>query len=190
MLLRMTRRLLPCLSLLALLGAIPCLAGNGSVIQLPPPRVKNKSGLKLEIDSRAVNSNGYRPIKLKLTSSTLTPATYDRQVRVTMGFYGWGTVAQVLEIPEGATGAEKTISVPDSRCISYQLEVTEGGERLAELCQSLSMAGVFGGYGGDERFPALLFVNDHVPGRPERDNLIAASQAQVPDNSPTFALPD
>ena len=71
----------------------------------------------MEIDSRGSESTGYRPVRVKITNFPPTPATYDRQIRVTFGgmwnngVYGRLSVSQVVEIPEGSVSGEALVSV-------------------------------------------------------------------------------
>lgn len=184
------------MGLLLLLAAAPCLAGSGALIRLPQTGVKMKSGLKLEIDTRGSDANGYRPIRVKVTNSPPVASTFDRQVRVTMEMQGWGaygrlSVSKVLEIPEGGTSAEEVISVPnDGRANYMNLEVREGGQRLDDLSMDYLVMSTFGGRGGDETFPSMLFIDAKVPSRSDRDTMVGQNAAQVPDNVPTYELPD
>ena len=184
----------------AMLAAVPTLARNGGVVQLPAAGVKMKNGLNLEVDSRGSESTGYQPIRVKFSNSPLVPSKYDRQVRITLGgiygngVYGRLTVSQVVEIPEGATSGEAVMAVPRDVHGKYyvRLEVREGGQRLEDLCSEFLMLNNRGGGwgGGDEAFPSLLFVSSSVPNRDDRDKMVGAANAQVQEKNPTYDLPD
>ncbi|MCE9528272.1 MAG: hypothetical protein K8R36_19695 [Planctomycetales bacterium] len=182
----------------ALFLADPCLAQIQQKIHLPGPGVKNRCGMMMDLDCRGSESNGYRPIRVKLSNLPATANTFDRQVRVTLkmmygqSVYGQLAVSQVVEIPEGSTTGEAVISMPsDGQGYYMSLEVREGGQRLEELCSSYLPFNARGGWGsGDEAFPSLLFVNSAIPDREKRDKLFADNLGQIPETAPTYDIPD
>jgi hypothetical protein len=178
--------------------AAPCQAQNLRTVHLPGMGIKNRCGLTLDLDCRGAESNGYRPVRVKLTNFPPIANTYDRQVRITLkmmhgrSVYGQTSVSQVVEIPEGATSGEAVISVPsDGQGYYMGLEVREGGQRLEELCSTYLPLNARGGWGnGDEAFPSLLLISSAVPDRSTRDSLIAQNFGQIPETAPTYELPD
>jgi len=70
--------LLSCMQPLLLSSA---LAGTGGVINLPMGTAP-KNGLRLDIDTYWVNSNGYRPLRITATNLLAGPTSPDRTIRV------------------------------------------------------------------------------------------------------------
>jgi len=182
----------------ALFLADVCLAQNQQKIHLPGPGVKNRCGLTMDLDARGAESNGYRPIRVKLSNLPATANTFDRQVRVTLkmmygqSVYGQLAVSQVVEIPEGSTTGEAIISMPsDGQGYYMSMEVREGGQRLEELSSTYLPFNNRGGWGvGDEAFPSVLFVSSTIPDRNKRDQLFAENLGQIPETAPTNLIPD
>ena len=54
------------LSCALLLIPAVALAGSGTELSLPAMGVKNKSGLRMSIDGRGIDGNGYRPIRIEV----------------------------------------------------------------------------------------------------------------------------
>lgn len=169
-------------------------AGNGDVVLLPYRKIK--SGLTMEVDLTGVDGNGYRAIKFKLTNSPPVASTADRQVRVILRPSGWGplgsvTVSDVIEIPEGATSAEKTISIPQSsEWYNMDLEVREGGSKLPDLSEPTLGTQTFRGGNDLEPYPSILLIDADVPTRSQRRMMSANLQSGVADPMPEFTLPD
>ncbi|MFN0021799.1 MAG: hypothetical protein ACKVP0_26430 [Pirellulaceae bacterium] len=182
----------------SLVLANACLAQNQQKIHLPNPGVKNRCGLTMDLDARGSESNGYRPIRVKLSNLPATANTFDRQVRVTLkmmygqSVYGQLAVSQVVEIPEGSTTGEAVISMPsDGQGYYMSLEVREGGQKLEELSSTYLPFNARGGWGvGDEAFPSVLFVSSTIPDRAKRDQLFAENLGQIPETAPTNLIPD
>ncbi|MFT5525536.1 MAG: hypothetical protein ACI9HK_003506 [Pirellulaceae bacterium] len=74
-----------CVSAFFCVSASTARAGTGSVTVLPLAG-GNPSGLRLSVDSRWVSGNGYRPIRLTLSTSQGQPAARDRALLVEMSF--------------------------------------------------------------------------------------------------------
>ena len=89
---------------------------------LPAMGTRMRSGLTVEVDTRGVASNGYRPIRVTVSNTPArnkppVPVTADRRLRVVLKPSGRGHLAsaatsQVIEIPEKQSSAEATIAVP------------------------------------------------------------------------------
>jgi hypothetical protein len=82
--------------------------------------ISRRSKLWLSVDSRWANNYGYRPIEVKISSST--PVAADRQITIRLFSRWWGrnsgifTVEQDFELPTGSTSATTTLALPQ-----YQL---------------------------------------------------------------------
>ena len=95
----------------------PVRAESGTVVDLPMATVKMKNALAVHVDTRWVDANGYRPMRVKLTPVP-APTTADRTIRVEVFLNEHGgmrsslVASQFIEIPQGSTGVEATIAVP------------------------------------------------------------------------------
>lgn len=172
------------------------LAASGVEFKLPSGP-KYPSGLTLHVDARGIDSNGYRPVRL--TVSTWPPnkaLTADRQVRVVlrtgrMGTWRNSRVSQVIEIPEGSTTATATMLMPQlSVWTSFSIETYEGGEKLLDLCQDQMSWSNPNGWYWNEAKPAFLFLDSHAPPRDEKNALVQAFETSQTDPTPTYDLPD
>jgi len=172
-------------------------AGSGPKFALPNVGVKNKAGLRLAVDGRGVDANGYRPIRIEVTPwPPAAPFPADRQIRLVINQpslnFQWDTpaVSQIIELPEGATRVNATVSVPQTSVwYGMSLDVFEGGDRLEELCVPY-MGWPNTSWEVTESRPATLFVHSGVPPRTQRDTAIANYNSTVTDAAPTFNLPD
>src|SRR4051794_24395960 len=93
-------------------------AAGGMTFGLPLT-MKNPSGLSIRIDSHGVDANGYRPVQVRVLPTNGKPFTFDRQLRVVLGLSKYGTngqqkVSQIIELPEGSTGATATMLIPQA----------------------------------------------------------------------------
>src|SRR5687767_4285566 len=79
-------------------------AASGSVLNLPLPGIKNRSGLRMEIDTRWVSGCGYRPVRVRISTQPFGPAPADRTLEVRIRPRGWqggtkaGAVRGTVEI--------------------------------------------------------------------------------------------
>src|SRR5438477_8221420 len=111
-------------------------ASEGLQISLPPLRVKNKSGLQLEIDGRGVDANGYRPVKITVNPRGMKPLLADRQIRIVLKPHAYSQVAtpsvsQVIELPEGSTVTTAIISIPQTALWhNMTVDTYEGNQKL------------------------------------------------------------
>jgi hypothetical protein len=183
--------------LVTILTATALQAGSGVYYILPAaPAVKPTSGLQMTIDGRGIDANGYRPIRIKVAPLPPGPFPADRQLRVVIypGEYAqqsFPKVSQIIELPEGATSAETTIAVPQTtQWYQFSLETHEGGEKLKDLSYEYLPWNSTGYWQWTEASPAILLIDDRVPPRNQRDNLVGTLQAQGTDPAPTFELPD
>lgn len=175
--------------------ATAAFAGSGGV-GYSPVKGRNKHGLSVTVDSRGIESDGYRPFKVKITPWPPVPATSERSIRVTVApnHYDNGSldleVSQVFELKIGAAAVEGTILVPQDRIFGFVLvDVYEDGERLRDMDIRLnSSRGGWWNY--NQNATSILFLDSDVW---SRDKQAAAVQARTsgrwkdPD---TFLLPD
>ncbi len=113
---------------------------NGLKVELPGAgTVSRFSGLSLSVDTRWIDSYGYRPIQVTVTSPT--PVTTDRllTIRLRGGWQGRRrgeiVVERDFELPMGDTAATVVVSLPQYRStIQYfWWEVWVDGEKDKEL---------------------------------------------------------
>jgi hypothetical protein len=177
--------------------AAPVLAGSGGVTTLPLPGVKMKNSLRIQVDSRWVDANGYRPLKIAVTPMPPGPAPADRQIRVEIrpydysGGVGQRVCSKIIEIPQGATVVDTTIPIPqDSMWYSLGIDVYEGGYKLKDL--SVNNIGLprTNYWNWTEASPAVLVIDSDVPVGPQRDVLISKFKGSGQDTNPTHLLPD
>ncbi len=141
-------------------------AGSGAVVTLPSPGVKNKSGLRLDIDARWVSGSGYRPVRVRVSPQPFGPATADRTIEVRLrprGFnYGskGGAVTATVELKQGATFGEAIISAPQTNIWNaIGVETREDGWRHRDLCaDQLGMTNRYYANSPDNS-PAVLVVH-------------------------------
>src|SRR5437764_6330939 len=103
-------RLFPVFVVIFFLFAATAHSTDGPQFRLPNATAKLKSGWVLDVDGRGIDSNGYRPIRITITTLRGRPVTADHQVRVVLGcntddYRHVTRVSQVIEISEGSTSA-------------------------------------------------------------------------------------
>ena len=190
------------LLLAAALFLLPASASARSPrLNLPQPGIPNLSGLKIFIDTAGLESNGYRPVEIEVTTAVNTPAgpmplPRDRQIRVVIkpnslnGTFA-PAVSQLIELPAGSTSVRATILMPQSSAwYAMAVQTFEGGELWKDL--SVPHLGWTNRNNWDwtETRPAILFVDRSVPAKADRDALIDSFQANGADPAPTYELPD
>src|SRR5690606_23875057 len=128
-------------------------------------------GLTLEISTKWVDSTGYRPVRVELTSTT-GPVTADRvltlRFRPRIGLTDRDSIIaqQVIELPAGATSTNATIAVPQlSMWGSFVLEVYEAGQYVPELSvpDTVSWTSWAGTFEGDLALPTMLLLSGNLP---------------------------
>jgi hypothetical protein len=182
------------LVLLALLLVASCFAGlvqagSGGIVGLPLPRVRNRSGLLLEIDTRWVDGGGYRPVRVRIFPFFRGPAAADRRIEVTLTprspYNGTPktTVTATVEISQGSSVGETTIPVPCSESW-YQLDVStsEDGRRLSDLSEKRVSSGNHYHYEWNEATPSILLIDADAPSYSQATRKI--------DKQPQRRLPD
>ena len=172
-------------------------AGSGTQFSLPAAGVKNKSGLRLVVDGRGIDGNGYRPIHLEISPWPPKPLTADRQIRVvlkprTYNAMSTPDASQVIDLPEGSTTVSATVLVPQSSLwYSLGIESFEGGEKLEDLSHPyLTWPNATGYWEWTESRPTMLFIDANVPPRAIRDPAVQSFKTAAADPTPTHDLPD
>lgn len=175
--------------------------GRSPRIGLPTPGVPNLSGLKIFIDTNGLESNGYRPVEIEVTTTVNTPAgplplPRDRQIRVVIkpnslnGTFA-PAVSQLIELPVGSTSVRATVLMPQSSAwYALAVQTFEGGELWRDLSAPHLGWTNRNNWDWTETRPAILFVNKSVPNKAEREAMIDSFQASGTDTSPLYDLPD
>jgi len=168
-----------------LLWLIPMIAqaGSGGVSRLPPPGILNTSGVQLVIDTRWVDANGYRPVRVEIIPLK-GPATADRQFRVVVkpqSYYGPSrdAVSQIVELEQGSKSAKASIPVPqDVPWHAIIVDVYEDG-RMHDDLSGDSLSWPRGNHWNwSEGTPCILAVDSRAPKRNEREALLQVLQGQ------------
>jgi hypothetical protein len=186
---------LVCLALAAS-AAGPAWAGTGPVLHAPQPGVKIKSGLKMEVDFRGVEANGYRPVRVTISQLSGAAFPADRAVRVVVkpqAYAGVSTTqaSEVIEIAEGATSGTGIIAVPQNgQWWSASIEAFEDGDKVDDL--SLPHIGwtTMNYWEWTEARPTILAIDQAVPTRADRDTLVNDFKFRGIEKNPTNDLPD
>ncbi|WP_254513769.1 tripartite tricarboxylate transporter TctB family protein [Anatilimnocola floriformis] len=171
---------------------VPCLvwlmsslasAGSGSLSRLPPPGTLNTSGVQMLVDSRWVDANGYRPVRVEIFPLK-SPAPADRQFRVVVkpqSYMGSSrdAVSQIVELEQGALSAKASIPVPqDLPWHSIIIEVYEDGQLHDDLSGD-PLNWPRGNYWNwNEATPCILAVDSRAPKLGERESLLQVYQGQ------------
>ena len=171
-------------------------AAGGTVVTLPQPGTKIRSGLAMTLDLRGIDANGYRPITVTVQPLNGLPLPADRVLRIVLSPYAYMSnlspeVSQVIEMPEGSTTTTATIAIPQSgQWHSFSIDTFEDGEKLRDL--SLERFGIVGMNYWDwtEARPATLIVDRGVPDRQARDKMITDFKARGTDTNRTFNIPE
>ncbi len=170
------------LAVLLAAGAQRAEASSGAVLRLPQGPAAPKNGLQLAIDTRWVDSNGYRPVRIEAVNWPPGPAIADRRLRVVLQprLWQWGRattrVTGYVEIPEGAARGEATLAVPQCGVWgSLEVWVYEDGRLLEDLSASQGMGiGVRAYREASEALPAILIVDADAPSPDVRQQLVQA----------------
>ncbi len=170
---------------------------DGPQFRLPNAAAKVKSGWILEVDGRGIDANGYRPIRVTVSTLKGKPVTADHQVRVVLGchmddYRHVTRVSQVIEVPEGSRSATATMLVPQGGPFTaMSIETFEGGEKLLDLSQDAIGWPTNNNWNWNwtEARPALLFIDSNAPSRGEQFALVQAYQSSATD-SMSHTLPD
>ncbi|MHB0960946.1 MAG: hypothetical protein ACYC0X_33720 [Pirellulaceae bacterium] len=181
--------------LLALVGSLD--AATGEMLHLPQGNIKPKNALKLIIDTRWVDANGYRPVKITAVPWPAGVAV-DRTIHVRLSPTYETTGRQMCRvsgdvfISAGATRGETTLAVP--QCEDWgalHVEVSENREPLKDLCGTFSVNSQ-GGSRPNEAIPAILIIDTDAPTRDARETLFRqrALSGATSTSTPAAQLPD
>ena len=174
-------------ALLALVVPETC-AGTGDSVTLPAARVRARSGLRLDVDTRWVDGNGYRPVRIRVTPIRGGNATADRRLEVTLTPFSWRNattaVTAIVDLNQGSPWGETVVPIPCSQpWRSIAIATREGGRSLRDLTAS-QVHFVSQHYGEwNEASPSVLFVDRDVTadtGMP-RQTMTAGGARVVPD---------
>jgi hypothetical protein len=155
---------------------LPCLlwnqaawAASGGTMTLPQlqPGEVNRTGLSLTIDTFWVESSGYRPVRVTVTSLT-GPVKADRVLTVTFrtmqGYTSNVSVAvtQTIEVPAGSATAKVSLAVPQLCSWGmFTLEVYEDGEYVKQLSlpENFGWISRSGTSKGDSASPTVIILS-------------------------------
>ncbi len=146
-------------------------AGTGGVVSLPLAGTKIRSGLKLQIDTRWVDGTGYRPVRLRVSPIPPGPAPADRSIHITLRPRSWrmGTirtsVSETVWLPQGATFADVTVSIPQYEMWNnFDIETSEDDRRLRDLSSRYVGFPARTFYNWSEASPSILVLDPAAPG--------------------------
>lgn len=139
------------------------------------------AGLRMRIDTRWVNGQGYRPVKIDVVPSR---STGDRTLTVEFVVEGYWAgsrrrdrVVQDIEVPAGSGLVQTTISVPQTTAWNwYQVNVLEDGELLQPLSPRGGAGSPYRNSAWEEAFPAILAIGATPPDTAEMAKLYPAAE--------------
>lgn len=152
--------------------------GESGGVAVLPQGVKPKHKVQVILDTRWVDSNGYRPIRVTVVQWPGGKAPADRQFRITFSGDTYGnradmTVTDVIDLPEGQASATKTIPYPQcGQSWRFHVEVREDGVELREMEADLSFPNRYGYGSWSESTPALLFLDQDAPSLDQQQAIV------------------
>jgi hypothetical protein len=159
------------------------LGGSGGVATLPLPGTLNTSGVQVVIDSRWIDSTGYRPVRVEIVPLK-APATSDRQFRVVIKpqtYYGPSrdAISQIVELEQGSMKGIASIAVPqDSPWHAFVIDVYEDG-RLHDDLSGEHLSWPRGNYWDwNETAPGILVIDPLAPTNNQRESLFQVFQGK------------
>jgi hypothetical protein len=173
------------------IGAPPLHAGSGQRVVLPVRASDAVHGVRLEIDTRWVDGNGYRPVRVRLWTEPSIPSPRGRTFQVTLtpvipagrGARRAGTanpvvskwssvsVSESVRLEEGERYGEATMLIPQSSTWSaLRIAVQEQGQLLWECSDSEGYELERAVEDWTEMAPSVLIVSRHVPKYSERSS--------------------
>jgi len=168
-----------CCGLLWLMTPHIVRAGSGGVIPLPIGNARPKNALRLSIDTRWVDANGYRPVRIEAINWPPGPTTADRTIRVELSpqsRWGYDTPAVIhyIEIPEKSARATSIVSVPQRDAwTTMNVEVYEDGVKLDDLSTTVGIPSRNRGFWTwSEAIPAILIIDDDAKTHDERQGVV------------------
>lgn len=158
-------------------------AGSGGVNTLPSPGTLSTSGVQVVVDSRWVDSNGYRPVRVTILPLK-TPAVADETYRVIIkpqSYYGGSRdlISQIIELKQGDMQASATVPVPqDMPWHAIVVDVHRDGRKLEDLSGD-QLSWPRGGYwNANETIPNILAIHSNAPTLSQREALVQVLQGQ------------
>lgn len=171
-------------------GATPLRAGSGGIISLPMSGTKIKSGLQIQVDTRWIDGNGYRPVRVRISPIPPGPAPADRSIEVKLRPRSWQTggkgtaVTRTVELSQGARFGEATIAIPQYEMWNnFDIETREDGDVLRDLSVNGIGFPIRSYYNWSEVTPGIVVLDKDAP-----PNVISSNQRST--NSTVDALPD
>jgi len=176
-------------------------AYSGAVLRLPQGPAAPKNGLQLIIDTRWVDANGYRPVRIEAVNWPPGPALADRSIRVVLQPRAWAwargatRVSGYIEISEGAARGQTTLAVPQAGAWgSLDVWVYEDGRLLEDLSIATGTGMARRAYRDhSEAVPTILIVDADAPIPDVRERMVRQRavnpMSSVNANSPR-QLPD
>lgn len=146
------------------------LATTGGVTSLPTGKL-NRTGVRVEVDSRWIDAVGYRPVRVKITALK-PPVKYDRQFRVVLRPFGnRDQVSQIVELKEGTAQTIATILVPqDTHWHELTIDIFEDGRILEDLSGERHTYN--SNWDWNEMGPGILIIDADAPERNQRAQLL------------------
>jgi hypothetical protein len=127
---------------------------------------KPKNGVRFDIGTRWIDASGYRPVLVEAFQWPTGPAPADRIFRIVLRPRNWApwqgetNVTGYLELPQGATNATTTISVPcRGPWSAIRVDVYEDGLRLEDVSGQTGIPSTSGGWGWSEAAPGILLID-------------------------------
>jgi hypothetical protein len=181
---------------LSLAAANLVYAAGGTVVTLPQPGMKIKSGLSMTVDLRGIDANGYRPVAITVRPLNGLPLPGDRVLRVVLTPYAYMSnlapeASQVIELAEGSTATTVVLPIPQtSQWHSCSIDTFEDGEKLRDLSiERIGFAGI-SYWDWTEARPGTLIVDRAVPDRATRDRMVVDYRTRGTDLNPAYTLPE
>jgi len=174
-----------CLLVIWLTGELS--ADVGKIQTFPGPGVKNRTGLQVTYDTRWVEGDGYRPIRVTISTTNQGPSPRDRRLLFEIYSGGWTRrqtnliVSQVVVLPENQTSSTTTILVPQRMESTWgSFDVSEGG-RKHKVLSSQQYTGS-NNSGWSTTMPCTLVIDLQAPTRSKSFN--------PANRNSTYDLPD
>ncbi len=168
-------------------------AGSGTVIHLPMGNTKPKNGLKVVVDFRWLDGNGYRPVRVDMINWPPGPTRADRTIRLVLEpqLYSWNRTpqraTQYIEIPQGTSRVSTTIAVPQHFVWrNINISVHEDGELCEDLSREVGISNPVDDW--SEANPAILIIDSDAPTPDDRQRMIGLVRGKT-DGGPR-RLPD
>ncbi len=172
-------------------------AGSGNIASVPPPGSKVKNGLRLEVDTRGVDANGYRPVRITASVWPPGPAPAERTLRIVAYVNRYGDLSgysqqasDYLEIAAGAKDGTVALLIPQTEIWqTLQIDVFEDGELLSDLSRR-NLGTLRNNWNFADNGPAILCIDKDVPLPADRAAAITKYKTTGNQGTATYELPD